>query len=151
MWISYRIIPDHLSQYVGFWLAFTLPTIIYLLCPIILVIGYKRYRHTPPSGSVLAKALQIWNYSARGRWSFNPIKLWKNMKADDFWESSKPSKIPLEQRPAWMTFDDAWVDEVRRGFKACSVFVWFPLYCMFSSSLGWVTPRSVILSFRAPV
>lgn len=31
-----------------------------------------------------------------------------------------------------MTFDDQWVDEVRRGFKACGVFVWFPLYCEFS-------------------
>ena len=28
-----------------------------------------------------------------------------------------------------MTFDDAWVDEVSRGFKACKVFLWYPLYC----------------------
>lgn len=28
-----------------------------------------------------------------------------------------------------MTFDDQWVDQVRRGFKACSVFLWYPLYC----------------------
>jgi len=27
-----------------------------------------------------------------------------------------------------MTFDDAWVDEVRRGLLACKVFLWFPLY-----------------------
>jgi POT family proton-dependent oligopeptide transporter len=27
-----------------------------------------------------------------------------------------------------MTFDDRWVDEVRRGFKACNVFLWFPIY-----------------------
>ncbi len=27
-----------------------------------------------------------------------------------------------------MTFDDAWVDEVRRGFKACTVFVWYPIF-----------------------
>jgi len=27
-----------------------------------------------------------------------------------------------------MTFDDAWVDEVARGFASCSVFLWFPLY-----------------------
>jgi len=27
-----------------------------------------------------------------------------------------------------MTFDDAWVDEVGRGFAACSVFLWLPLY-----------------------
>lgn len=28
-----------------------------------------------------------------------------------------------------MAFDDAWVDEVSRGFKACKVFLWCPLYC----------------------
>ncbi|KAI0321429.1 peptide transporter PTR2A [Amylostereum chailletii] len=116
------------EKYVGFWLAYTLPTIVYMLCPLVLIIGYKRYKHTPPQGSVLAKSLRLWSYGTRGRWTLNPIQLWKNMKADDFWESTKPSKIPLDQRPAWMTFDDAWVDEVRRGFKACSVFVWFPLY-----------------------
>lgn len=27
-----------------------------------------------------------------------------------------------------MTFDDEWVDEVRRGFLACKVFLWYPLY-----------------------
>lgn len=27
-----------------------------------------------------------------------------------------------------MTFDDHWVDEVRRGFHACSVFTYLPLW-----------------------
>lgn len=27
-----------------------------------------------------------------------------------------------------MTFDDEWVDEVRRGVVACKVFLWYPLY-----------------------
>lgn len=27
-----------------------------------------------------------------------------------------------------MVFDDEWVDEVRRGLKACKVFLWYPLY-----------------------
>jgi POT family proton-dependent oligopeptide transporter len=27
-----------------------------------------------------------------------------------------------------MTFDDEWVDEVRRGFLACKVFLWYPVY-----------------------
>lgn len=31
-------------------------------------------------------------------------------------------------RPAWMTFDDEWVDQVRRGLKACTVFLWYPIY-----------------------
>lgn len=49
------------------------------------------------------------------------------MRSDDFWESVKPSRLG-QNKPVWMTFDDVWVDEVRRGFKACTVFLWIPIY-----------------------
>ncbi|KAI9512004.1 oligopeptide transporter [Russula earlei] len=116
------------EKYEGYYLAFTLPTVVFLLCPIVLFLGRHRYHRSPPQGSVLVKAVKLWRYAARGRWSPNPVTLYKNLKADDFWESAKPSNIPDSQRPEWMTFDDKWVDEVRRGFKACSVFTWYPLY-----------------------
>lgn len=48
------------------------------------------------------------------------------MRDGSFWERVKPSKI--ERRPDWMTFDDAWVDQVRRGFKACNVFLFYPVF-----------------------
>ncbi|KAI0300503.1 POT family-domain-containing protein [Multifurca ochricompacta] len=104
------------------------PTAVFLLCPLVLYAGRNRYRRSPPQGSVLGKAIKLWAYAARGRWSANPITLYKNLKADDFWESAKPSNIPDSERPEWMTFDDKWVEEVRRGLKACSVFTWYPLY-----------------------
>ncbi|KAJ1021559.1 hypothetical protein NDA13_005595 [Ustilago tritici] len=116
------------EKYVGFWLAYTLPTIVFALCIPVLVFGSKYYVKTPPSGSVLAECMRLWAFATKGRWTANPVKLMKNMRADDFWESAKPSKQSAETKPKWMTFDDAWVDEVRRGFKACTVFLWFPLY-----------------------
>ncbi|KAH9965320.1 proton-dependent oligopeptide transport family protein [Russula dissimulans] len=116
------------EKYDGYYLAFTLPTVVFMLCPIVLFLGRNQYHRSPPQGSVLAKALKLWAYAARGRWTLNPVTLYKNLKADDFWESAKPSNIPDSQRPEWMTFDDKWVEEVRRGFKACTVFTWYPLY-----------------------
>ena len=116
------------EKYVGFWLAYTLPTVVFALCIPVLAFGSKYYVKTPPSGSVLAECMRLWSYAAKGRWTLNPIQLAKNMRADDFWENVKPSKHSPETKPRWMTFDDAWVDEVRRGFKACTVFLWFPLY-----------------------
>lgn len=116
------------EKYVGFWLSYTLPTIVFLLCPLVLLAGRKRYNRSPPQGSVLSKALRLWTFAARGRWSFSPYRTFKNLTASDFWENAKPSKIEASQRPAWMTFDDQWVDEVRRGFKACTVFLWYPLW-----------------------
>jgi POT family proton-dependent oligopeptide transporter len=39
-------------QYVGFWLSYLLPTIVFLICPLVLIFGKKLYIMTPPSGSV---------------------------------------------------------------------------------------------------
>lgn len=52
----------------------------------------------------------------------------RNMSAPNFWDAAKPSLLGAS-KPEWMTFDDAWVEEVRRGLVACRVFLWYPLYC----------------------
>ncbi|KAF8621776.1 hypothetical protein AX15_007512 [Amanita polypyramis BW_CC] len=122
-----QITMTYSEKYVGYWLTYTLPTVVFLLCPFILFIGRNRYIQSPPTGSVLSTALRIWRYATRGRWSWNPVRTWKNLTAPDFWESAKPSKQTV--KPKWMTFDDVWVDEVQRGFAACGVFMWFPLWC----------------------
>ncbi|KAG6817992.1 hypothetical protein H0H93_006871 [Arthromyces matolae] len=123
------------AKYVGFWLAYTLPTIVFLLCPLVLWFGRNMYNHTPPTGSVLETSLRLWGLASKGRWSVNPVRTWKQMTAEDFWENVKPSKLG-DSKPKWMTFDDAWVDEVRRGFKACGVFVWFPMYWLTYNQLN---------------
>jgi POT family proton-dependent oligopeptide transporter len=65
----------------------------------------------------------------KGRWSLNPLRLFKKTSGSgDFWHHVKPSQLGAN-KPEWMTFDDEWVDEVRRGLKACKVFLWYPLYC----------------------
>ena len=144
------LIAINVTQYDGYYLAFTLPTVVFLLCPIVLFFGRNMYRRSSPQGSVLSKSFRLWRYAARGRWSPNPVTLYKNLKADDFWESAKPSNIPDTQRPKWMTFDDKWVDEVRRGFKACSVFTWYPLYC--TSHWGKVVePDAKVLAQGSPI
>jgi POT family proton-dependent oligopeptide transporter len=123
---------SYAERNIGFWLAFVLPTVVFFLCPIVLVIGRNRYQTSPPAGSVLGTSLRIWRYAARGRWTLNPRQLVRNFTSDDFYESAKPSRVMAAnggEKPRWMTFDDQWVDEVRRGIKACVVFLWFPLYC----------------------
>jgi POT family proton-dependent oligopeptide transporter len=111
--------------------------VVFLLCPIVLLMGHKRYVCSPPSGSVLSKALRAWKLAAKGRWSFNPVKFIRNFRAANFWDQAKPSHLDAvsQPKPRWMTYDDNWIDELRRGFKACSVFVWYPIYC--KSSLNF--------------
>ena len=64
----------------------------------------------------------------KGKWSINPVKSYHQLTAPDFWEDIKPSRLG-DNKPAWMTFGDLWVDEVERGLKACAVFCWYPIYC----------------------
>ncbi|KAJ7596080.1 POT family-domain-containing protein [Mycena floridula] len=115
------------EKYVGFYAAYLLPTVIYLFCPLLLYVGRNRYIRSPPTGSVLATCVRLFRYAARGKWSINPVRTWKNFNTDTFWDDAKPSRYQ-GTKPAWMIYDDAWVNEVERGLKACAVFLWYPIY-----------------------
>jgi POT family proton-dependent oligopeptide transporter len=122
------------EKYVGFWLSYFLPTMMYLGCPAVLFFCRNKYHLVKPTGSVYNQAIRLWRLAMKGRWSLNPARMYvschrwkKNPKP--FWDSVKPSALG-PNRPEWMTFDDEWVDEVSRGLKACKVFLWYPLYCM---------------------
>jgi POT family proton-dependent oligopeptide transporter len=131
-----QITMAYAERYVGFWLSYTLPTIMLALCPAVMWWGRKRYDRRPPAGSILGPALKTWFLAQKGRWSINPMKTWRNMHDGTFWENVKPSKFSAETRPKWMTFDDQWVDELRRGFAACAVFCWYPIYWLTYNQLN---------------
>lgn len=116
------------EKYVGFWLAYFLPTGLLCLCPLVMWYGRDKYVRYPPQGSVFGKAMKIFFFANKGRWSLNPVTTYRHLYDGTFWENVKPSNIEASRRPSWMTFDDQWVDEVARGFAACSVFCWYPLY-----------------------
>ncbi|PWN24230.1 PTR2-domain-containing protein [Microstroma glucosiphilum] len=111
----------------GYWLAYLLPALVFLLCIPVLAFGSKYYVKTPPAGSILSTALRFFAFAAKPKLSANPVTTVKNLFAANFWEDAKPSRQsgPL---PSWMNFDDLWVDELRRAVKACQVFVFFPVY-----------------------
>ncbi|KAF3925269.1 hypothetical protein ABW20_dc0106174 [Dactylellina cionopaga] len=123
------------EHYVGFYLSYLLPTIMFSFCPIIMIVCRNRYIKTPATYSVLSRSMRLMGFAMRGQWSINPIRTYKNLNDGGFWERAKPSNVPASERPAWMNFDDQWVDEVSRGIKACKVFLWFPLY--------WVTYNQI--------
>lgn len=60
------------EKYVGFWLSYMLPTVLFCLSPLIMVLCRKYYVLRPPTGSVLAKSCQIWGFAMKGCWSINP-------------------------------------------------------------------------------
>jgi POT family proton-dependent oligopeptide transporter len=124
------------EKYVGFWLSYLLPTILLCVCPLVVWYCRDKYIMMPPQGSVLGKSMRLFVRANSGRWHLNPVATWKHLNDGTFWESVKPSNVAPELRPSWMTFDDAWVDEVGRGFAACSVFCWLPLYWLTYNQLN---------------
>ncbi|EKV11604.1 MFS peptide transporter, putative [Penicillium digitatum] len=114
------------ERYVGFWLSYLLPTAMFCLCPAVLLLCRKHYILTPPSGSIYPKAFKVSMLAMKGHWTLNPVR-WFKSSSTDIWAAVKPSQLGVN-KPVWMDFDDAWVDEVRRGLLACRVFLWYPLY-----------------------
>jgi POT family proton-dependent oligopeptide transporter len=123
-----QITMTYSEKFVGFWLSYLLPTIVFFLCPIVLWAGRKRYILTPPKGSIFGTAWRTFKLAARGKWSINPVTTVRNFKKPGFWDNAKPSMIAPEDRPAWMTHDDIFVEELARALNACLVFCYFPLW-----------------------
>lgn len=108
---------------IGFYMAFLLPTIVFALTPFVLYFGRNRYVKARPSGSILGKCLNVFRFAVR-KAGPNP-RAW--IRAG-FWEAALPSRYTAAEKPAYMTWDDNWVYEVRKAFKACQVFIFLPLY-----------------------
>ncbi|CEH16071.1 H /oligopeptide symporter [Ceraceosorus bombacis] len=119
----------------GFWQGYLIPTAVFALCLPVMAFGSRFYVKNPPNGSVLEQSCRLIAFCMKGTFSWNPVRFYKNLTAADFWSKGKPSRIAPEQRPSWMTFDDIWVEEVRKAIKACQVFTLYPFY--------WITYNQI--------
>jgi POT family proton-dependent oligopeptide transporter len=115
------------ERYVGFWLAYLIPTVMFLLSIPVLIFCKKYYILRPPSGNVMGPAFKLFFKALGNGVSPNPVKTYKNWTSGNMWDSVLPSTLGASQ-PSWYNFDDAWVREVARGFGACSVFFWVPIF-----------------------
>lgn len=118
------------ERYVGFYLSYLIPTVFFMVCLPVLWMCKKHYILKPPSGSVMAPAFKLFFKALGNGMSINPMATWRKWNDGTMWHAVKPSTLG-SSAPAWYgkyNFDDAWVDEVARGFAACSVFFWVPIF-----------------------
>ncbi|KAH8730964.1 peptide transporter PTR2-A [Phaeosphaeriaceae sp. PMI808] len=115
------------ERYVGFYLAYLIPTVMFIVCLPVLYLCKKHYILKPPSGNVIGPAFKLFFKALGGGVSLNPMRTWRNWNDGTMWTKVKPSSLGAN-KPSWYNFDDAWVDEVARGFSACSVFFWVPIF-----------------------
>ncbi|CAK7205824.1 peptide transporter ptr2 [Sporothrix eucalyptigena] len=128
----FAIATTYTEKYIGFWVSFLLPGIVYFLLPILLLLIYKRLVQRQPnggSGSELANFLKIaWTALRHNRGA-----IWRR----NFWDAAKPGT--LAARGVRVGWTDRAVLDVQRTFQATVVFLYFPLYNLNDGGVGAVS------------
>ncbi|KAL9551491.1 hypothetical protein MBANPS3_004233 [Mucor bainieri] len=132
------IATTELEKNVGFWPAYLLPTLMFIPAVVVVLLGRKHYVQTPPRGSVFMEAGKLFMLAFKTR----------------SLDACKPSNLARE-RPELAqkcTWDDVFVDELKRTLKACVVFCWFPIYwlCYSQMTNNLVSMAGTMLTGNVP-
>ncbi|KAI1337838.1 general substrate transporter [Xylariaceae sp. FL0016] len=120
---------SYAEKYVGWWLAFVIPLLLYLPLPLLLWFLYKRLILHPPGGSDLGNVMRVLGVCFR-RGGI------KKIGRKGFWELAKPSHIRasgLNIKTAW---NDQFVEDVKRAFQATGIFCFFPIQFLNDNGIG---------------
>lgn len=155
----FAIATSYSEKYVGFWLAFLAPGIIYFALPALLWYLYPRLTVYPPDGSALTKVWRILSISMKQ----TKGQFWKH---EAFWQAARPSVLAGKGITSFggkaISWTDKDVDDVRRTMVACAIFLYFPIYNLNDGGIGSVAtsmgstlttngaPNDLLVSFIYP-
>ncbi|SPQ20635.1 6cf59c5c-48ef-4732-acc4-49b8166f1942 [Thermothielavioides terrestris] len=119
------------EKYVGWWLAFLIPLLLYLPLPFLLWFLSKRVILHPPGGSDLPNVFRVLGICFR-RGGI------KRIGRHGFWDLAKPSDIAAaglsdKYKTRW---NDQFVEDVRRTFQATGIFCFFPIQYLNDNGIG---------------
>ncbi|KAI1265228.1 MFS general substrate transporter [Xylariaceae sp. FL1019] len=117
------------EKYVGWWLAFLLPLLVYLPLPALLWFLKSRLILHPPAGSDLPDVFRVLGVVFR-RGGL------KRIGRPGFWELAKPSNIAAAGVNMKVKWNDDFVDDVRRAFQASGMFCFFPIQYLNDNGIG---------------
>lgn len=122
----FAIATTYTEKYLGFWLAFLLPGIVYFLLPLLLFFMNKRLVKKPVVGSELTQFFKIIGAAIKG----NGWKLW----GKGYWDVVRPAQ--LAEKGITATWSDKAVTDVYRTLEACQIFCYFPLWFLNDGGIG---------------
>ncbi|CAD6446385.1 dfb42ad6-8e30-4271-9a93-d58effc31d4b [Sclerotinia trifoliorum] len=133
----FGIATTYSEKKVGFWLAYGLPMILYLLLPILLWVMNKRLVKYPPQGSDIGKFFKVIGIAIRR----NGLK---GFGRKGYLDAAKPSVLAAQgitgdHNGKQMDWTDAFVEDVKRSLEACTIFLFFPIYNLNDGGIGNIT------------
>ncbi|CDS04124.1 hypothetical protein LRAMOSA07079 [Lichtheimia ramosa] len=133
------IATTELEKNVGFWPAFLLPALMFIPGILVIILGRKRYVQTPPRGSVFVEAFKVFYIS------------WFKCRKRGI-DAAKPSNLAETHPHLTVTYDDVFVDELKRTMRACLVFCWYPIYwlCYSQMTNNLISQASTMLTGSVP-
>ncbi|PPJ57966.1 hypothetical protein CBER1_09413 [Cercospora berteroae] len=117
------------EKYVGFWLAFLLPLLLYLPLPLLLWFMKPRLIHHPPGGNELGRVCRVLGVCFRRGGLFR-------IGRHGFWDLAKPTHIAASGLSIQTSWNDEFVEDVRRAFQATGMFCFFPIQYINDNGIG---------------
>ncbi|KAM3554904.1 hypothetical protein MY1884_005879 [Beauveria asiatica] len=113
-----------MERFEGFWTAFLMCFVMFNVGILVLVVRRKSYIIRPPQGSIITDALKAVGMMIVGRSTDAPYKAWR-----------------AAHGKSTVSWDDHFVDELKRALRACKVFLLYPVFwvCYGQFSSNFVT------------
>ncbi|KAG5931157.1 hypothetical protein E4U53_001933 [Claviceps sorghi] len=117
------------AKYVGWWLAFLLPLLLYLPLPFVLVWLKPRLVLHEPGGSDLPNVLRVVGHCLAGRGILR-------IGQPGWWDEAKPSVRAARGLSPETHYGDEFVGDVRRTMQATGMFCFFPVAYWNDNGIG---------------
>ncbi|CAK7896754.1 peptide transporter Ptr2p [[Candida] anglica] len=131
-----QLATSYCERLIGFWLAFLVPGIVYMLLPIVLFYLQTKVSSDKPKGTVIENAWKISRVTFRKGWI-------SRMRSKQLWEYARPSKMLergekyyKDKKQSPITWDDQWVLDIKQTFNSCKIFIWFPIFNINDGGIG---------------
>lgn len=122
----FALASTYAERYVGYWLAYLLPTIMYCLVIVVFVGVKKKIVKKPPMGSQLNNFVHITWICCKE----NKFMVWKK----DFWDAARPTT--LAEKGMTAKWNNRLVTDVGRTWAACQIFLYIPIYQLNDGGIG---------------
>ncbi|EHK96079.1 putative Peptide transporter PTR2 [Glarea lozoyensis 74030] len=125
----FGVATSYLAKDVGFYAAYLLPCIVYLMLPVLLYFVNPRLIKFAPGGSALGNFIKVIFLSLKKAGI-------RGFGRKGFFERAKPSVLAASGDSRVVTWDDDFVEDVRRTMGACAIFLFFPIQQINDGGLG---------------